>query len=369
MNSITVRELKEYSKSDYLLIDIRSSLAYENGHILDAISFPEPFDLEQLIEIIHISGKKKTIIYCTMGERSREYVSQLYDAGYEAYNLHRGYKEWLLQGEDYLSDEEMSRYSRQMILPEFGSRGQRKLKSAKVLVVGAGALGTVALTYLATAGVGYIGIAEADTIESSNLHRQILYGKSDIGKSKNTVAKTKLQEMNPYISVNQHETFLTPRNITEIIRGYDFVIDATDRIETKFLINDACVLDGIAFCHAGVVGFEGQVMTWKEGGYPCYRCIFEDVPQGYIPNCAEAGIIGAMSGVIGSIQALEAIKYVTGIGELLLGKIYHLDGLTMKSRIVFIHKKSEACMVCGKNRTINDVSQCEEKYRHKECSI
>lgn len=368
MKEITVEELQSYSLEDYLLIDIRSRIAYDNGHILDAISFPEPFEISKLEKIIRDSGKKKAILYCTIGEHSKEYVDQLSSSGVDVYNLKDGYKAWLIYCEKELGEEEKEQYSRQIILPELGINGQKKLRSARVLVIGAGALGTVALTYLAAAGVGCIGIAEGDSIDASNLHRQILYTRSDVGKSKLQVASERIQQMNPFIRVRKHEYFLNPKNISAVVRDYDFVIDASDRIETKFLINDACVLENVPFCHAGVVGFQGQVMTWVPGDYPCYRCIFEDVPDDYIPNCAEAGIIGAMSGVIGSVQALEAVKYIAGIGDLLLGKIFFFDGKTLNIRTIDLPKKSEDCMVCGK-KTIEDVSKHEEKYRIKGCAL
>lgn len=367
MQEITIDEISRVSFNDYILIDIRTKIAYEHGHILDAISFPEPFDLKQLEELIRKFNKRTVIIYCTIGEKSREYVAQLNSIGIDAYNLQGGYKAWLLRCEKDLSKEEKLQYSRQMILPELGLSGQQKLKNAKVLVIGAGALGTVALTYLAAAGIGCLGIAEGDIIDASNLHRQILYERDDVGKEKIKVAKERLKKLNPLIKIQTHDVFLTPKNITETINGYDFIVDATDHIETKFLINDACVLAGIPFCHAGVVAFEGQVMSWIPGGYPCYRCIFEDVPDDYIPNCSEAGIIGAMSGIIGSVQALEAIKYITGIGDLLLGRMFHFDGKYMRTRIINLPKKNERCMVCGDDSVILDVSMCENRYAYRGC--
>lgn len=197
----------------------------------------------------------------------------------------------------------------------------------------------------------------------------MLYNGSDIGRKKAEDAKERLELMNEFISITPYDVFAAPDNIKGLINGYDFVIDAIDSIESKFLINDACVIDGIPFCHAGILAFEEQVMTWIPGDYPCYRCIFEDIPDDYIPNCAEAGIIGAMSGIIGSIQALEAVKYITSAGELLVGKMLHIDGLNMATRIIPFTYKNKGCKVCGQNADIKDVSKNNTNYRRRHCSI
>lgn len=356
-----------------LLIDIRSKIAFDHGHIPGAISFPEPLEkdmkIEELEEIISNTLCHPVVLYCNIGERSRRMVEKLQQAGKDAYNLQGGYREWLIQNTDVFSREEREQYSRQMVLPQIGQVGQEKLRAASVLVIGAGALGTVALTYLASAGVGTIGIVEGDVIERSNLHRQTLYGASDIGRKKVDVAKERLELMNAFINIIPYDMFVTPGNIKGLIKDYDFVIDATDHIETKFLINDACVLAKVPFCHAGILAFEGQVMTWVPGDFPCYRCIFEDIPEDHVPNCAEAGILGAMPGMIGSVQALEAIKYITSAGELLVGKMFHIDGTNMTTRIIPFEKKNIWCKVCGENREITDVSEYGLGYQKRDCAI
>lgn len=268
---------------------------------------------------------------------------------------------------DALSAEEEKRYGRQMILPEVGSKGQLKLKKSKVLIIGAGGLGSPAAMYLAGAGVGTIGIMDADVVSISNLQRQIVHNMAGENRNKAESAKLCLQSLNDKIEVKAYPYALTAENAEEIISGYDFAIDAADNFETKFLINDACVLLEKPFCHAGVLRFQGQVMTYVPGDAPCFRCIFEEVPQnGTVPNCKQAGIIGAVAGIIGSVQALEAIKYLLGAGELLTGKLFMLDGLSMKTRIVKFKSRNLDCKVCGRHRTITDIKEHVGEYARSE---
>lgn len=364
----SVNEMAQLGEN-VLLIDIRSKIAFQHGHIPNAICFPEPFEINGLSDYILNSSRNTVIVYCSVGVRSSIIVDKLRLKGINAYNLKGGYREWLITKANDLEHNECNQYSRQIILPEIGIEGQKKLKKAKVLVIGAGALGTAALAYLASAGVGHIGIVEGDVVERTNLHRQILYDINNLGKKKVYVAKERLMMMNEYISVIAYDTYATPDNINGLIKNYDFVIDATDRIETKFLINDACVIAHTPFCHGGILAFEGQVMTWMPGDYPCYRCIFEDVPDSYIPNCAEAGIIGAMAGMVGSIQALEAIKYITSTGELLVGKMFHFDGISMETRVIPFGKKNHSCKVCSNNAEILDVSKNPNKCQVNHCVL
>lgn len=260
-------------------------------------------------------------------------------------------------------DEMKMRYERQIILPEVGIDGQEKLMNARILIIGAGGLGSPTALYLAGAGIGTIGIADADTVSLTNLHRQILHTTAGIGQNKAESAKENLMELNDSVQVITYPYRITPENIDEIISDYDFIIDGVDNFETKFLINDACVIQKKPFCHAGVLRFQGQVMTYVPGKGPCYRCIFEEIPErGSIPNCSQAGIIGAAAGVIGCMQALEAIKYILSIGELLTGKMYIFDGLTMKSRIAKFPCASGTCRVCGPKKEIFDVKLNHEEY-------
>ncbi len=239
------------------------------------------------------------------------------------------------------------RYQRQMLLPEFGTDGQKKLAKAKVLVIGAGGLASPVLLYLAGAGIGTIGIADGDTVSLDNLHRQIIHTGKTIGTNKAASAEARIGELNGDVTVETYPVFLTSDNGMELLEGYDFIIDAVDRFETKFLINDLCVRAKKPFCYAGVVAMHGQVMTYVPGKGPCLRCIFEEMPPpGSVPSAKEAGVFGPVVGVIGSIQASEALKYFLG-QELLTGKLYQFDAKTMSGRTARFPKASSRCPVCG----------------------
>lgn len=263
------------------------------------------------------------------------------------------------------SEDELERYSRQILVKDIGVKGQKALKNAKVLVVGAGGLGSPVLMYLAGAGVGTIGIIDADRVDVSNLHRQILYQTEDIGKEKALRASAVLETKNPHTKTIVYPFRLTAENICDVIGEYDFIVDGVDNFSTKFLINDACVLMKKPFSHAGVVGLHGQLFTYVPEKSPCYRCFFEEIPPaGTAPNCSVAGVAGPMVGIIGSFQALEAVKYITGAGELLLGKLLVVDGLNMKIRTVSFPKR-ETCAVCGENRSITEITNKDGRYDEK----
>ncbi|MCD8110451.1 MAG: molybdopterin-synthase adenylyltransferase MoeB [Clostridiales bacterium] len=258
------------------------------------------------------------------------------------------------------TDEQMERYSRHFVLNEIGLQGQRKLLNAKVLVIGAGGLGSPAAMYLVVAGIGTIGIADADEVDLSNLQRQILHSTEDVGRSKVQSAKETVNRMNPDVAVNTYRVLVTADNIMELIRDYDFVIDATDNFQSKFLINDACVIGGKPFSHAGVIRFQGQLMTYVPGEGPCYRCIFRDPPpKDAVPACNQVGVVGAMCGVIGSLQAMEAIKYIVGAGDLLTGALLTCDALSMQFRRVPLPKDTSDCPVCGAHPTITKLIKRE----------
>ncbi len=251
------------------------------------------------------------------------------------------------------TNEQLERYSRHIILKEIGVKGQKKLAAAKVLIIGAGGLGAPAAMYLAAAGVGQIGIADADTVDLSNLQRQIIHTTNDIGKPKVESAEETMKAINPDVEVKTYNEFIYSSNVLEIISDYDFILDGTDNFAAKFLINDACVMADKPFSHAGILRFNGQLMTVVPHKTPCYRCVFENPPpKGAVPTCREAGVIGAMAGVIGTLQALEAIKYVTGTGELLTGRLLTFDALTMNFRTIRISHPREDCAVCSAHPTI-----------------
>ena len=245
--------------------------------------------------------------------------------------------------------EQEQRYARHIVLDKIGEEGQKKLLSSSVLIIGAGGLGSPTAMYLAAAGVGTIGIADADVVDLSNLQRQIIHSTRDVGIPKVTSARETIEAMNPDVTVREYHTFVNEENISELIKDYDFIIDATDNFEAKFLINDACVREGKPFVHAGVVRFNGQVMTYVPGRGPCYRCIFGDVPPDEeIPNSKQVGIIGALVGVIGGIEALESIKYLIGVGDLLTGSMLIYDALKQEFRKIKLPQNVPTCPVCNK---------------------
>jgi molybdopterin/thiamine biosynthesis adenylyltransferase len=253
----------------------------------------------------------------------------------------------------------IERYSRHIVLSQIGGVGQEKLLSSKVLIIGAGGLGSPAGLYLAAAGVGTIGIVDADKVELSNLHRQIIHFTADVGLEKVKSAEAKMRAINPDVTVRTYNKRLKADNIREIIRGYDFVIDGTDNFPAKFLINDACYFEKIPFSHAGVLEFYGQLITVLPGETTCYRCIFNTLPPaGAVPSCSQAGILGVLPGAIGSLQATEAIKYLLGIGKLLTDTLLTYDALEMEFRSVKVGRNPN-CPLCGKKPRITELKDEE----------
>lgn len=259
------------------------------------------------------------------------------------------------------SNEQLERYARHIILREIGVKGQKKLLNGSVLIIGAGGLGAPAAMYLAAAGVGTIGIVDADVVDLTNLQRQIIHATKDIGKPKVISARETMEEMNPDVKVNAIQAFVSSENIMELIEPYDFIIDGTDNFPAKFLINDACVMAKKPFSHAGIIRFKGQLMTYVPGQGPCYRCVFhEPPPKNAVPTCKEAGVVGAMGGVIGSLQAMEAIKYLTGVGDLLTGRLMTYDAIKMEFRTIKLPKDTGTCPVCGEHPTITELIDYEQ---------
>jgi sulfur-carrier protein adenylyltransferase/sulfurtransferase len=246
-----------------------------------------------------------------------------------------------------LERDELYRYARHLALPEMGVEGQKRLKASKVLCVGAGGLGSPLALYLAAAGVGTIGIVDFDTVDESNLQRQLLHGTKDVGRSKLDSAVDRLADVNPHVNVVTHAAQLTSDNAIEIFSGYDVVVDGTDNFPTRYLVNDACVLSGIPNVYGSVFRWEGQVSVFAVDGGPCYRCLFrEPPPPGLVPNCAEGGVLGVLPGIIGSTQAMETIKLLLGVGESLAGRLMIFDALEMNWREVALRKNPD-CPVCG----------------------
>ena len=258
-----------------------------------------------------------------------------------------------------LTVPEVRRYSRHLIIPDVGMDGQKRLKNARVLCVGAGGLGSPALMYLAAAGVGTLGIVEFDVVDESNLQRQIIHGQSSIGVSKAESARARIAEINPLVTVELHDTRLDSSNVMEIFAQYDLIVDGTDNFATRYLVNDACVLLGKPYVWGSIFRFEGQASVfWAEHG-PCYRCLYpEPPPPGMVPSCAEGGVLGVLCASIGSIQVTEAIKVLTGIGDPLVGRLMIYDGLDMNYRSVKV-RKDPNCAVCGDNPTVTELIDYE----------
>ena len=261
----------------------------------------------------------------------------------------------LVEPAESLTVDEVRRYSRHLIIPDVGMDGQKRLKNARVLAIGAGGLGSPVLVYLAAAGVGTIGVVEFDVVDESNLQRQIIHGQSDVGRPKAESARDSIREINPHVDVVLHQERLDSTNVMDIFADYDLIVDGTDNFATRYLVNDAAVLLGKPYVWGSIFRFDGQASVfWAEHG-PCYRCLYpEPPPPGMVPSCAEGGVLGVMAGTMGTIQANEAIKLITGVGEPLLGSLLVYDALETSFRKVRIRKDPE-CAVCGKNPTVTEL--------------
>ena len=250
-----------------------------------------------------------------------------------------------------LSAAERERYQRHIALGELGAAGQERLKAARVLVIGAGGLGSPAAMYLAAAGVGALGVVDCDRVELSNLQRQLLFATADVGRPKSAAARERLAQLNPHIEIDAHELELRAANVRAVLGPYDVILDGTDRLATRYLVNDACVMLGKPLVSAAIHRFEGQVMTYLPERGPCYRCLYPEALEGVVANCAEAGVLGVLPGVLGAIQATEALKLVTGLGEPLLGRLLTYDALEMSFREFPVERRRD-CAVCGEQPRI-----------------
>lgn len=247
------------------------------------------------------------------------------------------------------SEEQIERYSRHIVLPDVGGAGQQRLMEARVLLIGCGGLGSPAALYLAAAGVGHLGLVDSDTVDLSNLQRQILHTTPDLGRAKTVSAREKLAALNPGVRVDAHPVRLAQDNVADLIHGYDIVLDGTDNFPTRYLVNDACVARGLPLVHAGILRYEGQLTFIHPGHGPCYRCLYpEPPPPDEAPTCSQAGILGAVAGVLGSLQALEVLKYLLGVGDNLVGELLLYDARKTAFRKVKVGR-DPACVACGGN--------------------
>jgi adenylyltransferase/sulfurtransferase len=356
--------LKNNGKSPVML-DVRESDEWRQGHLDGAIPLPRGF-LEIKVETTIPDKSTPIIAYCAGGVRSLLAAKAMKEMGYQnVSSMSGGYAAWKNGGFKWVQDfqytpEQLIRYSRHFLLPEVGEDGQAKLLQAKVLIVGAGGLGSPSAYYLAAAGVGTIGIIDNDVVDISNLQRQILHANDRVGVPKVESAKKTLEGLNPDVKVVPYQAKLTSENIMEIIKDYDLVVDGCDNFPTRYLVNDACVLTGKPNVHGSIFQFEGQATVFYPGQGPCYRCLYPEPPPAEMaPSCAEAGVLGVLPGLIGVIEALEAVKLILGKGDTLVGRLLHFNTLTMEINTLKL-RRDPNCPMCGDNPTIHQLIDYEE---------
>ena len=344
----------ESSRDGSVVLDVREPDEYEQGAIPGAVHIPRG-TLETSVEGRIPDKSAHLVVYCAGGTRSAFAAQTLQELGYtDVASVAGGFNKWKDEGRDWsaprsLSSEQRNRYQRHLLLPEVGETGQLKLLDAKVLLLGAGGLGSPAGLYLAAAGVGTIGIIDMDVVDASNLQRQILHNTDRIGERKVDSAKKTLTLMNPDVNVVTYDVRLGADNILDIIDGYDLIVDGTDNFPTRYLVNDASLLKRIPVVHGSIFRFEGQVTVFNPYVGPCYRCLLpEPPPPELAPSCSEAGVLGVLPGIVGSLQAVEAIKLLLGIGETLQGRLLAYDALEESFR-TFKVRRDPQCPACGED--------------------
>jgi len=364
---LSVHEAQELlgKNGTYALLDVREKDEYREGHLEGAISLPRGF-LEIKVESTVPDKSTPILAYCAGGVRSLLAGKILKEMGYHnVTSMSGGYTAWKTAGYKWVQDhqftpEQTIRYSRHFLLPEVGEEGQAKLLNAKVLMVGAGGLGSPSAYYLAAAGVGTLGIIDNDVVDLSNLQRQILHTNDRVGMPKTESAKMTIQALNPDVRVIPYQQKLTSQNIMEIIKDYDIIVDGCDNFPTRYLVNDACVLAKKPNVHGSIFQFEGQATVFYPGKGPCYRCLYpEPPPADMAPSCQEAGVLGVLPGLIGVIQALETIKLILGKGDSLVGKLICFNTLGMEINTLKL-KADPACPMCGEKPTIHSLIDYEE---------
>jgi sulfur-carrier protein adenylyltransferase/sulfurtransferase len=351
-NRITEIDPKKLDPASAMVIDIREPRELAVGLLAGAIPVPMT-ELPRRIEDIAPDRETPIVLYCAVGERSAIAAADLEDAGYSnVTSLAGGIKRWMDLGLPTVSDGGLTeasrrRYARHIALPQVGATGQQQLLDARVLIVGVGGLGSPAALYLAAAGVGAIGLVDDDVVELSNLQRQILHSTSDLGNAKTASGTRRILEVNPQVEVSAHQARLSAGNAVRILSGYDIVLDGTDNFATRYLINDASMHVRIPVVHGSVFRFEGQVAVFKPYETACYRCVFaQPPPPSLAPNCGEAGVLGVLPGIIGTMQATEVLKIILGIGEPLYGRLLTYDALGQTTHTVRL-VRDPACPSCG----------------------
>jgi len=345
---------------DVQLADVREKDEWDAGHIPGAVHVPKSY-LEQWAEDRIPDKSKKTILYCAGGVRSAMAADTLAKLGYtDVVSMSGGFNRWKDSGlqvvtPESFTPEQAQRYSRHLLIPEVGEQGQLKLLDSKVLLIGAGGLGSPAALYLAAAGVGRLGVVDADVVDESNLQRQIVHSTERIGEPKVDSAKRTIEALNPDVQVVAYKERLTSENVERILAdSWDVIVDGADNFPTRYLVNDASVWHGIPVVHGSIYRFEGQVTVFKPHEGPCYRCLFPTPPPPELaPSCAEGGVLGVLPGVIGSLQANEALKLALGIGEPLVGRLLLFDALSAEFNEMKLRRDPD-CPVCGEHPTITD---------------
>jgi adenylyltransferase/sulfurtransferase len=358
VDAMRTRELIE--SGNPVIVDVREQDEWDEGHLPGAIHIPRG-NLESRIETAVADRSQPIVVYCAAGNRSAFAAKTLEELGYEdVVSLAGGFTDWKRNGFPIelaagLDAPKRARYSRHLLIPEVGEQGQLRLLDSKVLLIGAGGLGSPASLYLAAAGVGRLGIVDADVVDESNLQRQIIHSTERLGEAKVDSAKRTIEALNPDVQVVAYEERLSSENVERILADrWDVIIDGADNFPTRYLVNDASVWHGIPVVHGSIYRFEGQVTVFKPREGPCYRCLFPAPPPPELaPSCAEGGVLGVLPGIIGSLQANEALKLALGIGEPLIGRLLLYDALAEEFNEMTIRRDPD-CPVCGDSPTITD---------------
>lgn len=339
-------------QDDFTLVDVREKVEWNEGYIPGALHVPRGF-LETQIEEVVPDKTQKVVLYCAGGVRSLMAGETLQHMGYQdVVSMTGGFGQWKGNGFNFvaprtLTDAQAKRYSRHLLVPEVGEQGQLKLLDAKVLLIGAGGLGSPAALYLAAAGVGTLGIIDADVVDDSNLQRQVIHNTSRIGEYKAESARETINALNPDVTVKTYVERLDESNVRQLVEEYDVILDGTDNFPTRYLLNDAAVIANKPVVHGSVFRFEGQVTVFKPYDGPCYRCLYPTPPPPALaPSCAEAGVLGVLPGIIGLLQATETIKLLLGIGEPLVGRLLTYDALAGEFNELHLYRDPE-CEACG----------------------
>ncbi|MBV9256976.1 MAG: molybdopterin-synthase adenylyltransferase MoeB [Ktedonobacteraceae bacterium] len=364
-NTLEQKQEGSPENQDFVLVDVREKNEWNEGHIPGAIHVPRGY-LELQIEEAVPDKSKQVVLYCAGGVRSLMAGSTLQQMGYQdVVSMAGGFGQWKASGYNFaqpriMSDAQTRRYSRHILIPEVGEQGQFKLLDSRVLLIGAGGLGSPAAYYLAAAGVGTLGIIDADVVDDSNLQRQILHNTERIGQYKAESARKTLTELNPDVNVITYIERLDEENVHRILADYDVIIDGTDNFPTRYLLNDAAILANKPVVHGSVFRFEGQLTIFKPYDGPCYRCLYpEPPPPALAPSCAEAGVLGVLPGIIGLLQATETIKLLLGIGDPLVGRLLTYDALAGEFNELRLYRDPN-CPACGEHAHPEDLPTYEE---------